>query len=196
MTHELTSSRVCVAALVQVASLAGSLKAGDQTRTNMKFVILQQIVMNLSLLTAVVLGLHGFIANLTAGGGFGVEVRDSTNDHSNASHGRSRLATGFSKASSRPNNGRHEHSSHEHRPRVRKMGSGFRPDRTATSSAWVQHEEADDWEESDGRSHSSQENIIMQTVTWQVSRDVASASSPSQTPHEEPGEVSARNFVV
>jgi hypothetical protein len=187
-----------VATLVQVASLAESLKAGDQTRNNIKFVILQQIVMNLSLLTAVVLGLHGFIANLTAGGGFGVEVRDSTNDHSNASNGRSRVATGVSKASSRPQNSRHAHSSRDRRPRVRKMTSGFRPDKAATSSAWVQHEEANDWEDSDGRSHSSQENIIMQTVTWQVSRDAASSSSPSgcQEQTGESREASARNFVV
>jgi hypothetical protein len=161
----------------------------------MKLVILQQIVMNLSLLTAVVLGLHGFIANLTAGGGFGVEVRESTNELSNTSYGKSRLATSVSKA---PDNGRHEHLSHERRPRVRKMGSGFRPGQAATSSAWVQHEEVGDWEESDGRSHSSQENIIMQTVTWQVSRDVAPSSSPSACQEQtgESREASARNFVV
>jgi hypothetical protein len=155
----------------------------------MKLVILQQAV-NLSILTAVMLGLHGFVANLTAGGGFGVEVRDSTNELSNPTYGRSKLATGVSTGSSKPQDGSHVHSSIDGRSRVRRMGSSFK-----------QHEEADEWDESDGRSRSSQENIIRQTVTWQVSRDGIASNSLSGSvdttlPHGEPREASAMTFVV
>ena len=50
----------------------------------MKPVIMQQIVMNLSILAAVVLSLHNFITNLTAGR-FGVEVHESTDERSKTS---------------------------------------------------------------------------------------------------------------
>lgn len=164
----------------------------------MKPVILQQIVMNLSILTAVVLGLHSFIANLTAGG-FGVEVRDSTNELSNTSYGRSRLAIGVSKSASRHQEGSNAHSSHRRLSRVRRDGEALRPQQVAESTAWAQHEE---WEDSSRRSHSSQENIIMQTVSWQVSRDATASRSSSGhaeqglPSHERPQEASARNFVV
>lgn len=198
LSQKLIASRVCVATIVQISSLAGSLTATDQTWAMMRLVVIQQVVMNLSILTAVVLGLHSFIANLTAGG-FSVEVRDSTNELSNASYGRSRLATGVSKTSSRVQRGNHPHSSHRRLSRVRRDGEAFRPHQVAESTAWAQHE---DWEETGRRSHSSQENIILQTVSWQVSRDVTASTSPSghqeQTlpSHEEPQEASARNFVV
>lgn len=170
----------------------------------MQPVILQQIVMNLSILTAVVLSLHSFFANLTAGR-FGVEVRESTNELSNASYGKSKQATAAREAPSKPCPGSHIHSSHDLPLRAYKDDPGLRPGVANKSNAWAQHEEANDWEGSDRRSNGSQENIIKQTVTWQVSTHTA-VSSASRGDHEEllqtlpPNgelrEARARNFVT
>jgi hypothetical protein len=108
----------------------------------MKPVIMQQIVMNLSILAAVMLSLHNFITNLTAGR-FGVEVHESTDERSKTSGARSHLRPG-------------------------EPSAGFRPGKSNKSKAWAQ---ANEWEDSDRASHGSQENIIMQTMTWQVSRN-------------------------
>lgn len=134
----------------------------------MQPVILQQIVMNLSILTAVVLSLQSFFANLTAGR-FGVEVRESTDEHSAASYGKSKHATNASKAPSKPPPGSHVYSSHDIPLRAYRDDSGLRSGVVNKSNAWGQHEEGNDWDYSDRRSNGSQENIIKQTVTWQVS---------------------------
>jgi hypothetical protein len=167
----------------------------------MKPVILQQIVMNLSILTAVVIGLHNFIGNLTAGG-FGVEVRGSSNGRSNVTSRKTRQPTNISKASSRPHEGIHVRSSQSPQWRMYDDSSHARADEELRNSAWAKHEEGPEWEESDGRSHSSQENIILQTVTWQVSRHEAASHPPigyegKTPPHQaEPREANAREFVM
>lgn len=153
----------------------------------MKPVIMQQIVMNLSILLAVVLSLHNFITNLTAGR-FGVEVHESTDERSKTSGGGSRRQTAISalQADSRI------HFSHDHLLRLREASSGLRPGRANKSKAWAGAEERDEWESYDQASHGSQENIIMQTMTWQVSRDEAASSAANgeaelQTPPLEGG---------
>lgn len=172
----------------------------------MKPTLLQQIVTNLSILTAVMLSLHSFIANLTAGR-FGVEVRESTNEISNASGGKSRHPTNNSRAGSRAHHGSHANFSHGKQLRVRKAGeagSGPRPDKEKKSDAWAQHEEANVWEDSDGRSAGSQENITKRTVTWQVSSNVTTGSSmlggeeelQTLPPDGELREARARNFLT
>lgn len=199
--QELTPSRVCIATIVQVASLAQNLRKADQTRAMIKPIILQQIVMNLSMLTAVVIGLHHFIGNLTAGG-FGVEVRGSSNGISNVTSGITRQPMNISKASSRPHEGVHVRSSHSPDWRMYDDSSHTRADEALRNSAWAKHEEGPDWEDSDERSHSSQENIILQTVTWQVSRQDASSHPPigfvgkPALPEAEPREANARDFVM
>jgi hypothetical protein len=199
VAHKLTDCRVSIATIVQIASLAENLTRADQTRAMIRPVVLQQIVMNLSILTAVVLGLHSFISNLTAGG-FGVEVRGSTNE-SSETHGRSRRPTNSSKATSTRQDATQPQYSRDHQSRIHELDSRLRADEATRNSVWAQHEESNEWEDSDGRSHSSQENIIMQTVTWQVSRHTAPSSQPigkmGQTPPRgEPSEASARNFVT
>lgn len=167
----------------------------------MKPIILQQIVMNLSMLTAVVIGLHHFIGNLTAGG-FGVEVRGSSNGISNVTSEITRQPMNISKASSRPHEGVHVRSSHSPDWRMYDDSSHTRADEALRNSAWAKHEEGPDWEDSDERSHSSQENIILQTVTWQVSRHDASSHPPiggvgkTPQPQAEPREANAREFVM
>ena len=153
----------------------------------MKPVIMQQIVMNLSILAAVVLSLHNFIANLTAGR-FGVEVHESTDERSKTSGGRSRRRTMVSKPQQQ-----------DSRLRARESSTGFRPGRSNKSKAWAQ---ASEWEDSDRVSHGSQENIIMQTMTWQVSRNEPGSSLPSreaelETPplERESGKARARNLL-
>jgi hypothetical protein len=141
----LTVSSVCIATVIQIAFLAPGLTATDQTRAMMKPVIMQQIVMNLSILAAVVLSLHNFITNLTAAR-FGVEVHESTDERSKTSGGRSRRRTATT---------------------ARESSAGFRPGKSTKSKAWAQ---ASEWEDCDRVSHGSQENIIMQTMTWQISR--------------------------
>lgn len=173
--RKLTVSRVCIAIMVQIAFLAQGLKGTDQTRAMMKPVIMQQIVMNLSILTAVILSLHNFIASLTAGR-FGVEVHESTNESSKTSGGRSGLRPVVS--ASQSDSG--IRSSHSHRLRVRESNSGFRLGRANKSTAWAGAEETDEWEIYDRASHGSQENIIMQTVTWQVSRNEPGSNEPSR----------------
>jgi hypothetical protein len=197
----LIASRVCIATIVQVASLVHSLRETDQTRAMIKPVILQQIVMNLSILTAVVIGLHNFIGNLTAGG-FGVEVRGSSNGRSNVTSAITRQPMNISKASSRPHEGIHARSSHSPRWRMHEDSPHAPADEALRNSAWAKHEEGPEWEESDQRSHSSQENIILQTVTWQVSRHEAASHPPlgyvgkTPPPDGEPREVSAKDFVM
>lgn len=173
--RELTVSRVCVAIVIQIAFLAPALTAADQTRAMMKPVIMQQIVMNLSILAAVVLSLHNFIANLTAGR-FGVEVHESTDERSKASGGRTRQQT---VASTRQHDGRIR-SSHDRRLRARGSSAGFRPGMLTKSKAWAEAGEPNEWDDCDRVSHGSQENIIMQTMTWQVSRNEAGSSVPSR----------------
>ena len=167
--RRLTASRVCIATILQVASLAQSLTKADQTRAMLKPVILQQIVMNLSMLTAVVVGLHNLIRNLPAGG-FGVEVRGSSNVLSNTTSVRTRQPVNISKASSRPHDGRPACSSPTPRRRTYDESSHARADEALRNNAWANRQEGPEWGDSDERIHSSQENIISQTVTWQVSR--------------------------
>lgn len=169
----LTESRACIAAIVQIYFLSKGLAAADQTRAMMKPVMMQQIVLSLSILTAVVLGLHGFVGNLTAGR-FGVEVRDSTAERSFASYGNSRKATRASKAISDRHRGTNTYKSHINHPPAPEASSSLKPDNGCESHAWARHEEASGWDESDRGSHGSQENIIKQTVTWQVSTDAPS----------------------
>lgn len=141
----------------------------------MRPVILQQIVMNLSILAAVVPGLHSFIANLTAGSGFGVEVRESTNEASNPSYGKS---TPRNNASA-PRHSSHPHHTHERRSRLPNVG--LRADKAYRSNAWAAlREEANEWEDSDRRSDGSQDNIIRRTVTWQVSMNGSVSSMPRE----------------
>lgn len=199
--RRLTASRVCIAVILQVASLAQSLTKADQTRAMMKPVMLQQIVMNLSMLTAVVIGLHNFIGNLTAGG-FGVEVRGSSNGLSNVTSGRTKHRFDVSKASFRPHGGIRARSSHTPEGRMYDDSPHTRADEALRNSAWAKHEDGLEWEDSDGRSHSSQENIILQTLTWQVSRQEASARPPighvveQSSPRGEAREANARSFVA
>jgi hypothetical protein len=199
--RRLTASRVCIAIIVQVASLAQSLKKEDQTRAMMKPIILQQVVMNLSILTAVIISLHNFIGNLTAGG-FGVEVRGSSNGRSNVTSGITRQPINISKASSRAHEGIHARSSHSPQWRMYDDNCHTRADEALRNSAWAKHEEGPEWEDSDERSHSSQENIILQTVTWQVSRHEAPSLPPighvdkTPPPRDEPREANARDFVM
>lgn len=155
----------------------------------MKPVILQQIVMNLLILTAVILSLHNFIANLTASG-FGVEVRESTNERSNPFYyGESRQHSGASRAFKRSDPDSHTHlSSHLSRNdevRVDANRSSSRPDQMNKGNVWVHRDELSELEESDRRSKGSQENIIKRTVTWKVSRN-ASSSSVARGQSEEP----------
>jgi hypothetical protein len=164
-----------VATVVQIAFLAPGLTAADQTRAMMKPVIMQQIVMNLSILAAVMLSLHNFITNLTAGR-FGVEVHESTDEHSKTSGGRTIRQT----VASAPRQDARVHSAHDHRLRVRGSSAGFRPGRSNKSKAWAEAGEPNDWDDSDRASHGSQEKIIMQTITWQVSRNEAGSSVPSR----------------
>jgi hypothetical protein len=177
------------------------LRKADQTRVMMKPVILQQIVMNLSILTAVVIGLHNFIGNLTAGS-FGVEVRGSSNGRSNVTPAITRQPMNISKASPRPHEGIHARSSHSPRWRMYEDSPHTRADEALRNSAWAKHEEGHEWEESDQISHSSQENIILQTVTWQVSRHEAASHPPigyvgkTPPPDGEPREINARDFVM
>lgn len=199
--QRLTASRVCVAIILQVASLAQSLDKADQTRAMMRPVMMQQIVMNLSMLTAVVIGLHNFIGNLTAGG-FGVEVRGSSHGRSNVTSGKTRQPVNISRASSRPHDDKHARSSPSPQWRTYDDSSHARADEALRNSAWAKHEEGPEWEDSDERSHSSQENIILQTVTWQVSRQEASSRPPighvvgQSPPHGEAREANARSFVT
>jgi hypothetical protein len=167
-------SRVCIATVIQITFLAKGLTATDQTRAMMKPVIMQQLVMNLSILAAVVLSLHNFITNLTAGR-FGVEVHESTDEHSKTSGARTRRQT----VASAPRQNTRVHSPHEHRLRARGSSAGFRPGRSNKSKAWAEAGEPNEWDDSDRVSHGSQENIIMQTITWQVSRNEAGSSVPS-----------------
>jgi hypothetical protein len=190
----LTVSSVCIATVIQIAFLAPGLTATDQTRAMMKPVIMQQIVMNVSILAAVVLSLHNFITNLTAGR-FGVEVHESTDERGKTSGGRSRRRTVISKAQ---HDSRTQHSQ-DHRLRARESSAGFRPAKSNKSKAWAQ---ASEWEDCDRVSHGSQENIIMQTMTWQVSRNEPGSSVPSreaglETPplEREAGKVRARNLL-
>ncbi|KAM0715722.1 hypothetical protein Q7P37_009222 [Cladosporium fusiforme] len=162
---------VCIATAVQIASLSKGLTEPDRTRAMMKPIILQQIVMNLSVITAVVLSLHSLIANLTAGR-FGVEVHESTHELSSASYGRSRPPTRASRSVSKAHHCSLAHSSHSQKPRERGSRSSLRPDKANRSNAWAQRETSD-WGDSDERSNGSQDNIIKRTVTWQVSTNPA-----------------------
>ena len=114
----------------------------------MKPVIMQQIVMNLSILAAVVLSLHNFITNLTAGR-FGVEVHESTEERSKTSGGRTRRQT----VASAPRQETGVHSSHHHRVRARGSSAGFRPGRLNKSTAWAEPREPNEWDDSDRASH-------------------------------------------
>lgn len=170
-------------------------------------VVAQQIVMNLSFLTAVILSLHGFFANMTAGR-FGVEVRESGYELSQASNGKLKASSGSNKAISKAKSGLQHNSGHSRhegageRLRVREDGlktPGLRPDLVDRTKAWVRHEEEGDWE--DRRSDGSQENIIRQTVTWQVSRNapVGSQAEDEGQPMPLSGELHetrARNFLM
>lgn len=171
-----------------------------------KPVVLQQIVMNLSILTAVILSLHSFVANLTAGC-FGVELRDTTIDLSNSSKGRSRPSSNRNASANRtlPRLCR-DHRSHAIRDllsRDNNDGSGFGLDQASKSKAWAYHGEANEPEDSDRRSEGSQENIIKRTVTWQVSTDAGSADasrgeddSQTMSVEGELREARARPFVT
>jgi hypothetical protein len=174
--------------VIQITFLSPGLTAADQTRGMMKPVIMQQIVMNLSILAAVMLSLHNFITNLTAGR-FGVEVHESTDERSKTSGARSRRRTVVSKPQ------------HENHLRPGEPSAGFRPGKSNKSKAWAQ---ANEWEGSDRASHGSQENIIMQTMTWQVSRndEAVGSSVPGreaelETPplEREVGKARARNLL-
>jgi hypothetical protein len=140
----LTVSRVCIATVIQITFLAEGLTATDQTRAMMKPVIMQQLVMNLSILAAVVLSLHNFITNLTAGR-FGVGVHESTDEHSKNYRGRTRRQT----VASAPRQNTRVHSPHEHRLRARGSSAGFRPGRSNKSKAWAEAGEPNEWDDSD-----------------------------------------------
>lgn len=163
--------------------------------------------MNLSILTAVILSLHGFFANMTAGR-FGVEVRETGYELSQASNGKAKSSGGSNKVFPRARSGlQHSsgHSAHEGASeglRVREDGpkiTKLRPDLVDRSKAWVRHEEENEWE--DHRSDGSQENIIRQTTTWQVSRNAPEgcrAEDEGQTIplSGELRETRARNFLM
>lgn len=159
--------------------------------------------MCLSIITAVVLSLHGFFTNLTSGR-FGVEVRETSHEMSGGSYGNKNKGTGTGTGSKKPFSRPHHssgHSAHErgdNRLSSRENGSktpGLRPDLLSKNKAWARHEEENDW--SDRRSDGSQENIIRQTVTWQISRN-----SPNPRVEDEvqtlPGaqETRERNFLT
>jgi hypothetical protein len=116
--------------MIQIALLVEGLTATDQTRVMMKPVIMQQIVMNLSFLAAVVLGLHNFITNLTAGR-FGVEVHESADERSKTSGGRTRHQT----MASAPRQGTPIHPPHDHCLRARGSSAGFMLGRLNRSKA-------------------------------------------------------------
>jgi len=195
--NQLTTSRASVATLIQIAFLAESLTATDQTRATIKPVIMQQIVMNLSILTAVVLSLHNFITNLTAGR-FGVEVHESTDERSKISGARSRRQN----VVWTPQHNSRNRYSQDHRLRAGESSAGSRPGRGNKTKAWAQAGEANEWDDADRVSHGSQENIIMQTMTWQVSRNEPGSDVPSremelETPplEREAGTARARNML-
>ncbi|KAK3686559.1 hypothetical protein LTR37_019698 [Vermiconidia calcicola] len=195
---ELTANSVCMVTIIQIVSLAQRLTGTDQTRAMITPVVLQQIVMNLSILTAVLLSLHGFIANLSAGG-FGVEFRESSNGSGNGLYGKTKRYVDGSKGFSRRG---HNQSTRDRQSRDREDGADLRPDGVGKSHAWARHEEATDLEDSDRRSDGSQENIIKQTVTWHVSSnaDVSSVSRGDEELQALPpsGELRAartRNFL-
>ena len=138
-----------------------------------------------------------FITNLTAGR-FGVEVHESTDERSKTSGGRTRRHT----VASAPRQETGVHSSHHHRVRARGSSAAFRPGKLNKSTAWAEPREPNEWDDSDRVSHGSQENIIVQTVTWQVSRNEAGSSLPSreaelETPplEREVGKARARNML-
>ena len=167
--------RVPLATIVQIAVLARSLRDTDQTRAMVAPVILQQIVLNLSLLTAVMLGLHGFFTGLTTQK-FGITIRTTDYELSNASgngsKGASRGPLSKGLGSKSDNNGSRSEQERDDKLKLyegKGRVPGFRPDLVDKHKASVKHEPRDQW--GDRNSDGSQENIIRQTVTWEVSHD-------------------------
>ena len=135
-------------------------------------VILQQAVLNLSITTAVSLGLHGFFVNLSTK--YVLEIRNTDYELSNTSGQGSRGSkNALSNVRGDPIHAG-SHSGLEKDDKLKMYDSkskinGFRPDLVDRYKAYVSHGREGDWE--DRTSDGSQENIIRQTLTWEVSRD-------------------------
>ena len=176
--------------VVQIVSLADALTAVDQTRAMIQPVVLQQIVMNLSVLTAVVLSLHGFFTNLTTGR-LGGEVRDTSHQISEVSSEKGRRTNVSRKVLSSVKADRATTLQE-----IDSTVASLRPDLVHKGNAWATRKEESDWE--DGRSEGSQENIIQQTVIWQVSRNERGGLRDEDELQMLPvsGETRARNFLT
>lgn len=167
-------------------------------------VITQQVVMNLSIITAVILSLQGFFANMTAGR-FGFTVHETTDQSSyeasnKASRGTKRAIPKAHSALHFSSNWMHESADSQLRSREGVPRSHvLRPDVMSKSKAWARYEQDNEWE--DRRSDGSQENIIRQKMTWQVSRNSPKLSRGddelSTLPaNDELRETRERNFLL
>ena len=140
-------------------------------------VILQQIVMNLSIFTAVILVLRSFFSNLTAGR-FGTEIHGNNYELSSATGTQSKSLFGLKKPLSSvagiSKSTKSGYVSHKRKvPLSTYDQSGrpvdnFRPDLIEKHTS-VRHDPRVDSQ--DRRSDGSQDNSILQTMTWEVSHD-------------------------
>ena len=166
---------MCVATAVQIYYLTGSLTNPDQTWAMLAPAVAQQVALNLSVLTAVILSLRGFVVSLSTGG-FGAEIRDSSHELSGGSYNNAKSSSRTNRASQQTKGTLRfgsGHSAHDAADDLRvrdstSKGLGLRPD-LSRSRAWARHEAWSEWE--DRRSEGSQERIIRQTVTFHVSSD-------------------------
>ena len=200
----LTARRVSVAIIAQIATLAHSLHAVDQSRATILPTVLQQVVLNLSLTTAVTLGLYGFFGDL-ATAQYVFEVRDGDYELSQTS-GRgskgSKQALSKIKGNSNKSNSRSEQEKHDKLKMYKGKSrvDGLRPDLIEKHKASVVHGQGGgEWE--DRGSQGSQDNIIRQTTTWEISYDTPMSiddedevpSLPKRVSHEQV-ERRARHF--
>jgi hypothetical protein len=159
-----------VAIIAQTVELALHLQAVDQTRAMVVPVILQQLVMNLSNFTAVALGLHSFFADLTTTG-FAMSIPETQYELSQTfnkgSKGSWRVLSEENKSANS------EQDRNKDTPLWRYEGKrrvvDFRPDPIDSNRASVKHEREVNL--GDRSSNGSQEMIIKQTVSWNVTHD-------------------------
>ncbi|KAK5166549.1 uncharacterized protein LTR77_008092 [Saxophila tyrrhenica] len=194
---------VCVATVAQLVSLAGELGSTDQTRAMLIPVVLQQLVLNLSVLTAIILGLSAFFANLSAGR-FGTEINGGDYVLSNASGGMkkssagSRKMRGSSKGRSRQSisNAGSERDEPLKIYGSRRGGVLSKPSHYGNGETVIRHNPRTVSE--DAGSDRSQENIIRQTVTWEVSYNAPGTREDDTQPpqlNDEPNATRTRNFI-
>ena len=169
-------------------------------------VILQQIVMNLSIFTAVVLVLRSFFSNLTAGR-FGTEIHgndyelsSATANQYNSSSGSKKPRSSIAGISKSTKSGYASHKRNAPLPTYDQSGrpvDNFRPDWIEKHTS-VRHDPRVYWQ--DRQSDGSQDNIIRQTMTWEVSHDSPIAGDEEEaqsmpTVGNGLNETRARNFL-